>query len=167
MFAVMSRPHRLDPSEYAGIRQYFLTICTNQRGRHFADVDTLALVREQFLRVAVAERFAVLAYCFMPDHLHAVVAAQVESADLHRFVRLAKQHSGFVFSRVSSRRLWQESYFERVVRSDGSLAELIRYMIENPVRAGLVETPSEYPHWGSQICSREEILELVSRECRV
>ena len=163
----MSRPHRLDPSEYVGFRQYFLTICTHERGRHFANADAVALVLEQFLRVAVAERFAVLAYCFMPDHVHTLVEAQFETADLQRFVRLAKQQSGFVFLQVARRRLWQESYVERVVRSDESLPGLINYIIANPVRAGLVEAPFDYPHWGSQVYSREEILEFAASVCRV
>lgn len=160
----MSRPHRLDPRAYIGVRQYFLTICTHQRRRHFADADTVALVLEQFLHAAVSERFAVLVYCFMPDHVHAIVEAQSDGADLKHFVRFAKQHSGFAFSRVAGRRLWQEGYFDHVVRSDESLPGVIRYIIDNPVRAVLVTTPSEYPHWGSQVYSRDEILELVARE---
>ncbi|MCX6539117.1 MAG: transposase [Acidobacteria bacterium] len=167
MLALMSRPHRLDPSEYVGIRQYFLTICTHQRNCEFGDADTIALVWAQFLRVSVAAQFAILAYCFMPDHLHAIVTGQSENADFRGFVRRAKQRSGFAFAQVAGRRLWQESYFERLVRSDERVAELIKYIIENPVRAGLVERLTEYPHWGSQIYSREELLEFVARECRV
>jgi len=158
----MSRPRRLDAIEYVGLRQYYLTICTYQRRRHFSDAGTIAMVCTQFLRVAIDEQFEVLAYCFMPDHLHAVVTARSEAADFQRFVRLAKQRSGFLFVQATGRRLWQESYFDRTVRSDESLPSLIKYIVENPVRAGLVETPAEHPHWGSQAHSREEILEFVA-----
>ena len=100
----------------------------------------------------------------MPDHLHALVTAVSDIADLPRFVRLAKQHSGFAFARATGRRLWQDSYFDRTLREDESPAATIRYLINNPVRAGLVETPAAYPHWGSQVYSREEILEFVGIE---
>ena len=163
----MSRPRRLDPADYVGLRQYFLTICTHQRGRHFTDTATVALVLAQFLRVAVDEQFEVLAYCFMPDHLHAIVTALSEAADFQRFVRLAKQRSGFLFVQAAGRRLWQESYFDREVRSNESLPGLIEYMLGNPVRAGLVTAPAEHPHWGSQVYSREEILEFVGAARRV
>ena len=162
ILSVVSRPRRLDAIEYVGLRQYYLTICTYQRGRNFIDPDTIALVRTQFLRVAIDEQFEILVYCFMPDHLHAVVTARSEAADVQRFVRLAKQRSGFRFVQVAGRRLWQESYFDRAVRSDESLPDIVKYIVENPVRARLVAAPAEYPHWGSQIYSREEILEFIA-----
>jgi REP element-mobilizing transposase RayT len=43
----------------------------------------------------------------MPDHLHAVVTARSAAADFQRFVRLAKQRSGFRFVQGAGRRLWQ------------------------------------------------------------
>ena len=122
----------------------------------------MELVRSQFLHTFTDEPFAVLAYCFMPDHLHAVVQGQTAQANLARFVRLAKQRSGFLFVRKTGRRLWQASYFDRTLRGDEALADVVRYLINNPVLAGLVDSPSAYPFWGSEIDSREEILEFVS-----
>jgi len=162
----MSRPHRLDASQYVGVRQYFLTICTYQRKRTLVDADTIALVWSQLLHIAVAEKFVFLAYCFMPDHLHAIVTGQSETGNFLRFVSSAKQQSSFAFAQITGRRLWQEGYFDRTVRRDESVPELIKYIIENPVRAGLVRTVGAYPHWGSQVYSREELLEFVARECR-
>jgi len=107
ILSVVSRPRRLDAIEYVGLRHYYLTICTYQRGRNFIDPDTIALVRTQFLRVAIDEQFEILVYCFMPDHLHAVVTARSAAADFQRFVRLAKQRSGFRFVQGAGRRLWQ------------------------------------------------------------
>jgi hypothetical protein len=42
-------------------------------------------------------------------------------------------------------------------------AAIARYIVENPVRARLVTDPLDYPHWGSSMCSREELLEYVMR----
>jgi REP element-mobilizing transposase RayT len=108
----------------------------------------------------------------MPDHVHALVHARAAAADFHRFVRLAKQRSGFGFARALGGRLWQDSFFDRTVRENESVVEIINYIIANPVRAGLVRTPGEYPYWGSQIHSREEILDFIAIEsgrthCRV
>jgi len=96
-----------------------------------------------------------------------LVVAQSEAADLQRFVRLAKQRSGYLFSRATGRRLWQESYFDRTLRDGEGPAEVIKYMIENPVRAGIVESPAAYPYWGSQTYSRQDLLEFVEIERRV
>jgi len=121
----------------------------------------------QILRVAADERFEVLAYCLMPDHVHAVVIAHAETSHLERFVRLAKQRSGFAFTRMTGRRLWQESYFDRTIRNVQELPSLVEYFIRNPVRAGLVEDPADYPYWGSQRYCREELLEFVTSGPRV
>ena len=66
------------------------------------------------------------------------------------YVRLAKQRSGYAFTRATGQRLWQESYFDRTVRNVEELPALVEYMIRNPLRAGLVAAPEDYPHWGSQ-----------------
>jgi REP element-mobilizing transposase RayT len=115
----------------------------------------------QILRVAADQHVEVLAYCFMPDHVHAIVVAHAETSNLERFVRIAKQRSGYAFRQVTGRRLWQESYFDRTVRNVQELPSLVEYMIRNPVRAGLVGDPADYAYWGSERYSREELLEFV------
>jgi REP element-mobilizing transposase RayT len=97
----------------------------------------------------------------MPDHLHLVVVASSEGSDLRRFIGLAKQRSAYLFARATGERLWQEEYFEHVVRKDEGLPELVGYILRNPGRAGLVADPVEYPHWGSQVYTREELLAFV------
>jgi len=114
-----------------------------------------------FLRVSADEGCEVLAYCVMPDHLHAVVVARSEAADLRRFVRIAKQKSGFAYTRSTGLRLWQESYFDRTIREEEDLPAVIEYMLRNPVRAGLASEPREYTYWGSGRYSREELLAFV------
>jgi len=162
----MSRPHRLRSEPYVGIRRYFLTICTHNRARHFRRPEVVVRTWSQFLRTAIDESFAILAYCFMPDHVHVVVEGMTDAAHLARFVSAAKQRSAFLFARDVGGRLWQEGYFERIIRCDEDLPTLIGYVIANPVRAGLVENPADYPHWGSQKHSREGILEFVGSRRR-
>jgi len=163
----MTRPRRLDPADYRGYRAYSLTICTYNRTRPFTDADIVHQTLLQFLRTAAEQHVEILAYCFMPDHLHVVAIAHRADTDLQRFVRLAKQCSGYAFTRAAGRRLWQDSYFDRTVRSVEELPSLVEYTIRNPLRAGLVCSPTDYPHWGSQRYSREELLEFVASARRV
>jgi len=163
----MTRPRRLEAADYKGCRAYFLTICTHNRTRPFTDTAIVALVLRQFLHVAAEQHVEILAYCFMPDHLHLIVIAHGASTDLQRFVRLAKQYSGFAFTRVTGHRLWQDSYFDRTLRNVEELPALVQYTIRNPLRAGLVRAPIDYPHWGSQRYSREELLEFIASARRV
>jgi hypothetical protein len=78
--------------------------------------------------------------------MHVLITGVSADADLQRFVRLAKQHTGYHFVRKTGRKLWHDSYFDRTLREDETPAGAIKYLIENPVRAGLVELPEKYPH---------------------
>lgn len=90
----MSRPKRLPHVSYVGKARYFLTFCVRDRREAFRDADAAVAAIAQFLRTATQERFAVLAYCIMPDHAHLLVEGIDDEADLLRFAKLAKQRSG-------------------------------------------------------------------------
>jgi len=157
----MSTPHRLDPDQYAGYRLYSLTICTCHRAHRFTNQLVVELVQSQILRTATKEGYEVLAYCFMPDHVHLVVAGMREEVDLRRFVSASKQASGFEYARARRSRLWQANFFDRTIRRSDDLRAIIAYMLNNPVRKGLVDDLRHYPYWGSQIYTREQLLEFV------
>jgi REP element-mobilizing transposase RayT len=145
----MSRPRRIPGFDYRGPYRYFLTFCTFQRRPTFRDADAAAGVMAQFRLTARELAFAILAYCLMPDHAHLLVEGTTEAADLRRFVKRAKQRTGQVHWRQAAAPLWQEGYYDRVLRAEEDSLAVARYIIENPVRAGLVPVPSDYPHLGS------------------
>ncbi len=160
----MSRPRRLDDFAYLGLHRYSVTFCVLDRRSVFTKADVVESVLSHFLEEATTFACAILAYCFMPDHVHLLVEGTSEDADLRSFVTRAKQKSGFDFAAHHKRRLWQKGYYERIVRDDEPTTEVIRYIIANPVRAGFVIEPSEYPFWGSGLHTREALIELISRE---
>ncbi len=104
---------------------------------------------------------AIVAYCFMPDHLHLLVEGEAEGSDCLRFSKLAKQLSGYYFKQSFGARLWQRYGYERVLRNDESSLSVARYIVENPVRARLVRDARDYPFVGSGRYSLEAILEAV------
>ena len=63
-----NRPERLRGFSYIGLHRYFLTFCTFQRCRWLDNSENVCLARAEIMRAADHERFAILAYCFMPDH---------------------------------------------------------------------------------------------------
>ena len=54
---------------------------------------------------------------------------------------------------------WQEGSHEHVLRGDEDARHVARYIIENPVRAGLVTTPFQYPYLGSDVWTLGELIE--------
>ncbi|MBI3050571.1 MAG: transposase [Acidobacteria bacterium] len=155
------RPEHLKTFDYIGLHRYFLTFCTFERRRLFVTAEAVDSVRTQFLRAGNDEPFAVLAYCFMPDHLHLLVQEQSDDSDCRQFIARAKQLSGFHYKKQFEDPLWQRYGFERTLRSEEATLSVARYILENPVRAGLVSRVQDYPFLGSDVYSIEEILEAV------
>ena len=97
----------------------------------------------------------------MPDHLHALVIGLAKWSDARRFVRVAKQQTAYHFKQAHGAQLWQRSFFDRTLRADEDTRDVIRYIVSNPVLAGLVASPCAYEFWGSQVYTRQQILEFV------
>ena len=109
----------------------------------------MARARDQFLRTASAYGFEIVAYCFMPDHMHALVAGDRPDSDFKKFVAMYKQRSGFAHRRTTGERLWQANYYEHVLRTEECLSPVVGYVLGNPLRAGLVQKAEDYPFLGS------------------
>jgi REP-associated tyrosine transposase len=135
-------------------------MCTSQRRIAFIDAAIVHPVLSTIRECAGSDHFEVLAYCFMPDHLHLVAGALSASSDLHRFMSHWKQLTGFSYKRAHRLRLWQESYYDHVLRDDEETWRAVRYALENPVRKGLVSHFSDYPFCGSDAYSFEQLDEL-------
>ena len=93
----------------------------------------------------------------MPDHIHALLEAQSERSDFQVFVKRFKQTTGFAYRQKTKERLWQAGYHERILRNDEASPAVVRYILENPVRAGLTKAIGEYPFAGSGIYDGEAL----------
>jgi hypothetical protein len=81
----------------------------------------------------------------MPDHVHLLVAGTTTECDLRRFASLAKQRAAYTFGQLREEPLWQPSFYDHVLRDDESDLPFIRYILENPLRSGLVDRIEDYP----------------------
>src|SRR5262249_31793266 len=105
-------------------------------------------------------KFAVPAYCFMPDHLHVLASGINDDSDLIRFAHAVKRRTGYEYRRLSANDLWQKGYFEHVLRDDEVTEIVMRYILANPVRAGLCTAPKDYPFSGSLEWTKDQLQDL-------
>ncbi len=152
------RPARLKHLSYTGVQRYSLTFCTDWKRKWFENAEAVQLVLSQFLRVAANEGFAILAYCFMPDHVHLLIEGLRDDSDAKKFIIKSKQCSAHAYAEAFGRRLWQPFGYEHVLRDDEKVQVVAKYILENPVRAGLAKTVLEYPFVGSQVYDLKELL---------
>jgi putative transposase len=160
------RPPRLVSECYRGAGRYFLTICTEDRHEYFTSRECVEHVTVDLLRTLTDYRFDGITYCFMPDHFHGLFEATAAECDLEKFACMFKQRSAFAHKRRTGKKLWQEGYFDRVLRREEATLDVVAYILENPVRAGLCTDPREYPFIGSSVYSVEELIESVSARPR-
>lgn len=148
---VSRKSNRLSPETYVGKQVYFLTINPAERSAVFVDKtlvdDHLSVLRQ----AADIYGFDVLAFCFMPDHLHLLAAGKSEAADLIAFVKKYKQTTGFAYKRQTGRTLWQKSFYDHVLRKEETIADCVKYILANPVRKGLVGNLRDYSYSGSPV----------------
>jgi putative transposase len=87
------------------------------------------------------DRAKTLAFVVMPDHLHWLLELRTES--LPSVVGAVKS----VSAHRLGQRIWEPGFFDHAVRREEDAKTIARYVIGNPVRAGLVDRIGDYPHW--------------------
>jgi REP element-mobilizing transposase RayT len=140
----MNRPLRI---EFPGAL-YHVTARGNRRGPIYATdsdryrwLNTLALVCERF-------HFVVYAYCQMTDHYHLMI--ETPEGKLARGLRQLNSIYAQYWNRhhATVGHLFQGRYKAILVEKDSHLLELTRYIVLNPVRAGMTKSASQW-FWSS------------------
>ncbi|MBC7161953.1 MAG: transposase [Immundisolibacter sp.] len=123
-------------------RAYLVTATTLQRRPVFADWTAARLLVSALRRENDCGAATTLAYVAMPDHLHWLMQLG-EGVTLATVVGRVKS----VVAHAMTGPIWQAGFHDHAVRADEDLARIARYLVLNPVRAGLVQRVGDYPHW--------------------
>jgi len=97
-----------------------------------------AEIVHQALRHFDGVRYEVAAFVVMPNHVHALF----RPLDSHRISSILKSWKGFTARQINQRlgkqgALWQEEYWDRLIRSEAHFWKVIEYIRHNPVKANL------------------------------
>jgi REP-associated tyrosine transposase len=95
-------------------------------------------------------RFAVLAYCFMPDHVHLLLEARDKQSSLCDMIRRWKQATGFRHSGTTAGRCGSPGTSNGSCDARKPTQRVADYIMANPVRAGLAERVGDYPYAWAQ-----------------
>ena len=127
-------------------RILFITYSTWHRWRLPKVAKDIAL---ESCRRAHGRKYSLYAAVVMPDHVHLICAPLMDengSISIPEITRAIKSESAHRINNVLARigRVWQDESFDHILRGDESLRKKVGYILENPVRAGLVASPCEY-----------------------
>ncbi|HEU0277230.1 MAG TPA: transposase [Rhodanobacteraceae bacterium] len=130
---------------------YLLTTATASRRAWFANWPVAVAVARELGTSRLWRSHHVHAWVLMPDHLHVLVTlgnAETLPQMMGR-VKAVTARSALAVVR-SAAPLWAGAFHDHALRSDEQLAVAVRYIIANPVRAGLVASPGSWPFWDSE-----------------
>ncbi|MFN7782143.1 MAG: REP-associated tyrosine transposase [Lysobacterales bacterium] len=133
---------------------YLVTTVCQDRTPVFLDA-SLAVQATALLNSALAwPNASVEAWVLMPDHWHGLVVLTSDeplSRVVQRFKALVSRQ--LPRPQGQTRRLWQRGFHDHALRNEASLVKVARYVVDNPVRAGLCARWSDWPHRGGQLIS--------------
>ncbi|WP_296258815.1 MULTISPECIES: REP-associated tyrosine transposase [unclassified Pseudomonas] len=143
-------PHarQLRAGRYSGTHQiYLLTSVVQNRYPLFTDWRLGRLVVDEFRLAEEQGAARSYAWVVMPDHFHWLV--ELRDSTLPTLMRRAKSRSAHSINRRLGKRcrVWQKGYHDRALRSEEDLVHAARYIVANPLRAGLVCRMGDYPLW--------------------
>ncbi|KAB0569869.1 REP-associated tyrosine transposase [Pseudomonas sp. R11F] len=140
--------HRLRHGRYSEHgRSYLITIVVHQRQQFFTDLFLGRLLVAELRQVHELGLVDSMAWVIMPDHIHWLF--ELKQQTLADVVRRIKSRSTLTINRYrqSKERVWQPGYYDRAVRVEDDVRTMARYIVANPLRAGLVERVGDYSLW--------------------
>ncbi|MCI0917437.1 transposase [Pseudomonas stutzeri] len=126
---------------------YLLTTATSDRHPVFTDFALGRLVVAELKSAQMEGWVHSLAWVVMPDHFHWLI--ELGDSSLDQLMRRVKTNSARAINRrrSSSGPLWQAGYHDRALRQAEDVQAVARYVVANPLRAGLVARLGDYPLW--------------------
>lgn len=126
---------------------YLVTSIVQNRRPVFDDWRLGRLVVNEFRCAQQQEQALSLAWVVMPDHFHWLL--ELRHGSLAQLIKQVKARSALAVNKAthSGGSLWQQGFHDKAVRREDDLLGLARYIVANPLRAGLVKRVGDYPLW--------------------
>jgi putative transposase len=124
----------------------YLTVCSQDRKSIFAAADSAGVIVDAWRD---AKSWLVGRYVIMPDHIHLFCAPDTfPTKPLKQWVRYWKSETSRHWPRPDEHPVWQRDYWDTQLRRHQSYDSKWEYVVNNPVRAGLVKEPNDWPFQG-------------------
>lgn len=132
-------------------RIYLLTTVTRERRPVFSDLASGRVVVRCLREMERSGLAETLCFVVMPDHLHWLLALG-DRKNLSRVVQVMKNLSARRLNalRGTSGPVWQAGFHDHALRAEEDVVAVARYVVANPVRAGLVPRVGEYGLWDAK-----------------
>lgn len=127
---------------------YLLTTVTYQRRPYFLDTGLARLAARSLSLANHWHPSRCLCWVLMPDHWHGLIElgeGETLATTMQRIKGTIARAAGLHDPHV--RPLWAKGFHDHALRVDESIGQAARYIVANPLRAGLVSDVMDYPYW--------------------
>lgn len=134
---------------------YLLTTVTRRRECLFADPSSARVLSRLIHAASTWADSRLLVWVLMPDHWHGLLQLGDEPLGrvMNRFKACASRALHESCGLDGS--LWDRSFHDHALRVDEDIRAVARYVVANPVRAGLVDSVFDYPYWNAVWLDRD------------
>jgi putative transposase len=115
-------------------------------GNHWLKQPDIAKIVMDSIHFRDSKQYELICYTIMSNHIHIVFTVLNENINLYTILQRLKQFTATEANRLLNRRgaFWQEESYDRIVRDGKELKRIIMYVLNNPVKIGLVEDWRDY-----------------------
>jgi putative transposase len=117
-----------------------------------SQVGPLWLVREEIAKVVedvpLRQECDLHAYVIMPNHVHVLLAPKISPSRLMQSIKGTSAREANKLLGISGKPFWQRESYDHLVRTGEEFHKILKYIENNPVKAGLAATPETY-RWSS------------------
>lgn len=129
-------------------QMYFITVSCICREPLFRNTESARAGSRALMCLIIQGHADILSWVLMPDHMHLLLRlnpTQKLPAIVGRINSCVAKAANRVLGRVG--KFWQGAFHDHALRFDEPSTSFIQYIVNNPVKAGLVNRPGDYPYW--------------------
>lgn len=115
---------------------------------HLRIPEIAALVKQAILQGEAAVSYDFHAWVIMSNHVHLLITPQIDPPRLLQTLKGSTARAANLALHRQGTRFWQPESYDRLIRSPEEYRSILRYILQNPVKAALAPTPETYP-WSS------------------
>jgi len=116
-------------------------------GQAFLKVGEVARMVQDSLLKFDGIRYRLFAWVVMPNHVHTLMS-RFDENELRNILHSIKSYTAHEANKILGRvgQFWIEDYFDRFMRNQRHFERTVRYIENNPVKAGLCREPGDWPY---------------------
>jgi putative transposase len=118
----------------------------NSNAPYWLKQSDIASIVAEAIHFRDERQYELHAYCLMSNHVHILFTLKKDAPVLYKIMQDLKKFTGLHCNRQLNRSgaFWEEEYYDHIVRDQREFERTVRYILQNPVKAGMV---SDWQDW--------------------